>query len=89
MDEPGVPAVPIWKIAVAFILDLFTVAVIGSYALSLIAALLTNLGSPIPPVLIFPLLLLVIIGYFVISGPAFGGTFWQRIIKTRRPKAKL
>jgi antibiotic biosynthesis monooxygenase (ABM) superfamily enzyme len=89
MDEPGASTVPIWKIAVAFILDLFTVAVIGSYAINLLAALLTNLGTPIPPALILPLLLLVVIGYFVISGPAFGGTFWQRILKTRRPKTDL
>jgi hypothetical protein len=89
MDKPGIPAAPIWKIGVAFILDLFTVAVIGSYAVNLLAALLSNLGTPIPPALILPLLFLVVVGYFVVSGPAFGGTFWQRILKTRRPRTEL
>lgn len=83
MDEPSTPAVPKWKIVAAFILDFFTVAVIGSYVIGLIASLLTTRGITLPPAAVFLLLIAAIVGYFVISGPAFGGTFWQRILKTR------
>jgi hypothetical protein len=74
------PDVPIWKSILAFYLDAITAFLLGGLIIGLLAAA----GSSL---LVWwsPLMLAVIVGYFVFSHWLFGGTLWQHILKTRRP----
>ncbi len=83
MTEPNTRFVPTWKIIVAFILDFITVFFLGGYIIGLLTGQATEGGFKLsgwPALLLF----VVIVAYFTLSGRLFGGTFWQRILKTRR-----
>lgn len=74
--------VPTWKIVLAAFLDFLTVFFVGGFIISAIFGGRTTGGfnlEGMPALLLFAL----IIAYFVLA-PRFGGTLWQRILKTRR-----
>ncbi len=73
---------PMWKKVVAAILDFFTMFLIGGIVIARITGDQTSGGfelDGIPALVLFALIAL----YFVL-GYKFGGTLWQRILKTRR-----
>lgn len=73
---------PMWKKVVAAILDFFTVFLIGGIAIANFTGDTTSGGfelDGIPALVLFALIAV----YFVL-GYKFGGTLWQRILKTRR-----
>ncbi len=75
------PAVPTWKKVLAAILDFFTVFVGGGYLIALATGNTTDSGFELngtPALVAFAL----IIAYFILM-PRFGGTIWQRILKTK------
>ena len=81
--QPTVPSVPTWKIVLAFFLDLITVYFLGGTLIAMFTGELTEGGFSLKGWSAL-LLLAVIVAYFALSGRLFGGTFWQRILKTRR-----
>ena len=83
MTQPNLPYVPTWKIVVAFVLDLITVYFLGGYVIAMLTGQTTETGFRLQGwTAIF--LIVVMAGYFTLSGRLFGGTFWQRILQTRR-----
>jgi hypothetical protein len=84
MTQPGVPTVPTWKIVLAFVLDLITVYFLGGYLIAMFTGQLTESGFRLQGWSAI-LLIAVMVAYFTLSGRLLGGTFWQRILKTRRP----
>jgi uncharacterized membrane protein YoaK (UPF0700 family) len=72
---------PTWKKVVAGILDFFTIFIGGGYLIAAITGNTTDGGFELngaPALVAFAL----VIAYFVLM-PRFGGTIWQRILKTR------
>jgi hypothetical protein len=83
MTQHGVTYVPTWKIVLAFVLDLVTVYFLGGYLIAMLTGQLTENGFRLQGWSAI-LLIVVTVAYFTFSGRLFGGTFWQRILKTRR-----
>ncbi len=74
-------AAPMWKKVVAAILDFFTVFLIGGIIIANLTGDTTSGGfelNGIPALILFALIAV----YFVL-GHKYGGTLWQRILKTR------
>jgi uncharacterized membrane protein YoaK (UPF0700 family) len=72
---------PTWKKVVAGILDFLTIFIGGGYLIALATGNTTDGGFELngaPALLAFAL----VIAYFVLM-PRFGGTIWQRILKTK------
>jgi hypothetical protein len=72
---------PMWKKVVAAILDFLTVFLIGGIIIANFTGDTTSGGfelSGIPALILFA----AIAAYFVL-GYKYGGTLWQRILKTR------
>lgn len=75
-------SVPTWKIVLAAFLDFLTIFFVAGFIISAIFGGRTGSGfnlEGMPALLLFA----VVIAYFVLA-PRFGGTLWQRILKTRR-----
>jgi DMSO reductase anchor subunit len=73
--------VPTWRKVVAAILDFFTVFLVGGYVIATFTGNTTEGGfelNGMPAIALFAL----IIAYFWL-GSRYGGTLWQRILRTR------
>jgi DMSO reductase anchor subunit len=74
-------SVPTWKKVLAAVLDFVTVFGLGGYAIAAATGNTTDGGFEMngtPALVLFA----VVIAYFVIL-PRYGGTLWQRILRTR------
>lgn len=72
---------PTWKKVVAAILDFFTIFIGGGYLIAVVTGNTTDSGFELngaPALLAFGL----VVAYFVLM-PRYGGTIWQRILKTK------
>ena len=73
--------VPMWKKILAAVLDFFTVFIVGGIVIGNLTGDTTSGGfnlEGLPALVLF-----VLIAIYFVAGYKFGGTLWQRILKTR------
>ncbi len=73
--------VPTWRKVLAAILDFFTVFLVAGYLIAVVTGETTDGGFSLDGLSAL-ILFAIVIAYFWLL-PKYGGTLWQRILRTR------